>query len=243
MNFLNKMSLKHQIWASLIIMLTLTVSIAVMAFSLIGAIDTELSFGQNLQNKIDTSQSIIAVILVITSLVGVAIASLISRQINNILSDVQTSLQSISNGDFTYQLDETRMGEIGKISGLINNLSAQLNSMVVELQGASTELQNASSSLSSVTQETSHNITQQHSETEQVATAVEEMTATAQEIARNAASAAESAKQADEQSRSGALISTEALGGMFQLINDLNKASEVIQSLQAESNNINVCGI
>jgi len=240
MNFLKKLSLKQQIWSALAIMLTLTLSIAVIFFAIISTVNSELSISTDLQNQINTAQISIVLILVISSVIGAAIAFLISKQIRSVMFDVKTSLQNMSNGDFSYKLDEERIGERRQISVLINQFSAQLNSMIMELQSASNDLQHSSTQLSSVTHEASHNITQQHSETEQVATAVEEMTATAQEIARNAASAAESAKEADNQSRSGALVSTEALGGMFQLMEDLNKASAVIQSLQTESNNINV---
>jgi methyl-accepting chemotaxis protein len=240
MNLLKKLSLKHQIWASLITMLSLTLSIAALSFSLISNISSALSFDEQLQQKVTSQQFYMLLILAVTTIVGVTIAFFISRQISRLLFDIKNSLQNMSNGDFTYQLNEKRIGEVGEISTLINNFSSQLNAMIMELQGATDDLQTASGEMSSVTQETTHNITQQHSETEQVATAVEEMTATAQEIARNTASAAESAKQADEQSRAGALVSTEAMGGMFTLIEDLNKASSVIQKLQAESDNISV---
>lgn len=240
MKHLKKLSLKYQIWASLVVMLTLTLSIAGIFFSLISKISNEISLTEKIQDQINASQLSVVLLLIITALIGIAIAFFISKQINNLLFDVQKSLLNMSNGDFSYQLNESRIGEIGEISSLINQFSNKLNSMIMELQGAFHDLQHASNELSSVTQETSKNIAQQHSETEQVATAVEEMTATAQEIAHNTASAAESAKEANEQAKSGALCSTEAMGGMFHLVNDLNKASEVIKSLKTESDNISV---
>ena len=240
MNLINKMSLKHQIWASLVVMLSLTLSIAAIFFLSINAINSELEISTKLSSQIGSAQTAIVIVLIITTIIGVAIAYFISGQINNLLFDIKNSLQSMSDGDFSYQLNENRIGEIGIISMLINNFSSQLNSMIIQLQGATNDLQSSSGKLSLITLEASQNISQQHSETEQVAAAVGEMTTTAQEIAHNASSAADSAKQADDQARSGALISTEALGGMHQLVGDLNKASAVIQSLQTESNNISV---
>ena len=240
MNFLNTLTFKQQIWSALVIMLTLTFIIGGIFFTTISAINAELNVSASLQSQIFSAQSAISIILVMATIAGVIVAFFISKQIRSMMIDVKTSLQNMASGDFSYRLDENRMGERKQISILMNSFTSQLDSMIQELQNASNDLQNSSSQLSSVTQEASHNITQQHSETEQVAAAVEEMTATAQEIARNAASAAESAKQADEQARSGALVSTNALGGMFQLMEDLNKASDVITSLQSESSNINV---
>jgi methyl-accepting chemotaxis protein len=240
MNFIKKMSIKRQIWAALIIMLGLTLSISTTFFLTINKINADLNLSKDLHNQIYTAQISIILILIVSAAVGVTIAFFISKQINNLLFDVKDSLQKISDGDFSAQLNENRIGEVGEISALINDFSKKLNFMISDLQSATNDLQHASGELFSITKETSSNISQQHSETEQVATAVEEMSATAQEIARNAASAADSAKQADEQAKSGALISTEAMGGMYHLITDLNNASDVIQKLQAESNNINV---
>ena len=240
MNFLNKFTFKYQIWSSLIAMMALALSIAIIFFTCLNSITNELTFSADLQSQINSAQTVVVLILIITGVLGSAIAFFISGQIRSLMVDIKTSLQNIASGDFSYKLNENRKGERGNISSLINTFTGQFNSMVTELKGASDELHHSSTQLSTVTLEASQNISQQHIETEQVAAAVEEMTATAQEIARNASSAADSAKHADDQARSGALISTEALGGMFQLVDDLNKASGVIQSLQTESNNISV---
>ena len=170
MNLIKKMSLKHQIWASLVVMLSLTLSIAAIFFLSINAINSELEISTKLGSQIGSAQTAIVIVLIITTIIGVSIAYFISGQINNLLFDVKNSLQSMSDGDFSYQLNESRIGEIGIISMLINNFSSQLNSMIIQLQGATNDLQSSSGKLSLITLEASQNISQQHSETEQVAT-------------------------------------------------------------------------
>ncbi|MCW9014137.1 MAG: methyl-accepting chemotaxis protein [Gammaproteobacteria bacterium] len=195
---------------------------------------------QQLIKKISNTSVVLITLSLIALIVGVLIALTSSRQVTTITKEIKNSLQRMSAGDFTIQLNENRVGEVGMISAIINNFATQLAAMVKEMQMATDRLQIASTEMSNVTRETSNNIQQQHQETEMVATAVEQMTATAQEIASNASSAADSARQANQQSQDGAYASAEALGGINHLVNDLNNASDVIQNLQAESENISV---
>jgi methyl-accepting chemotaxis protein len=198
---------------------------------------------EELLTKISNTQSLILALLIISIIIGLFVATSNSRQINTLVTEISQSLQSMSEGDFTIQLDDNRVGvgsEINHISKLINNFANKLGALVNQMQTAITDLQGASDEMSTLTVETSNNIMQQHRETEMVATAVEEMSATAHEVAQNAASAAESAGQVNEEAQNGAAISNEARSGMNVLITDLNNASSVIQNLQSESENISV---
>jgi methyl-accepting chemotaxis protein len=154
--------------------------------------------------------------------------------------EVRTSLDRISGGDFSQQLNEDRAGEVGMLSATINRFTTQLKNMISDMQMTISDLQSVSRDMSRVTQLTTENIMQQHRETEQVATATEEMTSTSQEVARNAEIAAASAKQADENARSGSSKSGSAMQGIRRLVQDLEGAAEVVQKLQNDSDNISV---
>lgn len=196
------------------------------------------SLSAELLDEIDTAIVITIIALCTAVLIGIGVAWSNARQINNIVTGVSNSLDQMSNGNFDINLDENQAGETGQIAKVINSFSLQLKDMINDLTNSVSQLERASSDVSSIISESSDNILQQHRETEMVATAVEEMTATAQEVANSAATAASSAKQANELAGSGALISTEALGGIEHLVKDLDNASNVIQNLKNESNNI-----
>ncbi len=189
-----------------------------------------------------TQQTIvfIFVVLLFAISIGLFVAYTNTRQINTIVTEVSTSLENISTGDFSLILNEDRIGEVGILSAIINRFTNQLSNMIQDMQSAITDLQHASEDMSAVTHETTENIIQQHRETEQVATAAEQMTATSQEVARNAASASQSVKQADDEAKSGALKSNTAFNGIKHLVNDLDNAAEVIQNLQNDTNNISM---
>lgn len=202
--------------------------------------ETTSGLSGQLLTRINSSIYITLTVLISAIAIGLTIAWSSARQISNIVNEVAESLSSLSQGNFNIQLNENRAGETGQIASIINNFSKQLQDLINRLVQSVNNLQNASAQMSSNISETSNNILQQHRETEMVATAVEEMTATAQEVANSAATAANSAKHATDLSSSGAYASTVALGGINHLVDDLNKASLVIQSLKNESNNIGV---
>ncbi len=201
---------------------------------------TALSLSQGLLNKINTAITITIITLCSAILIGVGIAWSNVRQINNIVSEVSTSLNQMSHGDFDINLNESQAGETGQVAAIINKFSRQLKNMINNLSTSVNQLEMASTDMSSIIAESSENILQQHRETEMVATAVEEMTATAQEVASSAATAASSSKQANDLALAGAKSSTKAHGGITRLVSDLDSASGVIQNLKNESNNISV---
>jgi len=198
------------------------------------------TLSDNLLSKIKNSLTISFIVVTAAFLIGIGIAWSSIKQISNIVDEVSESLSLLSRGEFNIKLNENRAGETGKIAATVNAFSIQLQKMINNLVNSVSNLHSASDKMSTIVADTSNNILQQHRETEMVATAVEQMSATAQEVASGAATAASSAKQAKDLASSGALFSTEALGGINHLVNDLQKASDVIQNLRNESNNISV---
>ena len=79
---------------------------------------------------------------------------------------------------------------------------------------------------------------QQQAEIDSIASAMDEMTSTVQEVARSAAEASRAADNADHDAKSGALVATEALGGIDALLGEVDSAAQVIRNLEKESENI-----
>lgn len=236
MKHLKNLSIKHQVLAGFASVILLSVITTLTALFQLNSMQENT----NITEIIQQTQVILISLTVITIVAGILAAIINTKQICDIVGAVNESISKMSSGDFNVSLDDSRRGEVGKVSSSMNAFSTQLRSMVNEMQSAVQDLEHASSEMSIATNETSSYIQQQHQETEQVATAVEEMAATAQEVASNAAAAAESAKQADTEARKGALASTEAMGGMNNLVADLNRSSDVITNLKNESENIGV---
>jgi len=82
------------------------------------------------------------------------------------------------------------------------------------------------------------NISQQNQELEMVATAVNEMTSAIQEVAQNTGNAAQAAQDATKMSQQGALTITDAMGIIDSLDTHVLTASDSINQLKKDSENI-----
>jgi methyl-accepting chemotaxis protein len=145
---------------------------------------------------------------------------------------------AVSNGDISKHCDMESHDLIGDIVKSFNEMAQNLRGMIGEITGSTAQLAAAAEELTAITENTSHGIRQQQAEIDQVATAVNEMVATVQEVARNAEQAAHAAQNADQSAKSGALVATEAMGGIDVLVNEVEKSAAVIHELEAESENI-----
>ncbi len=190
--------------------------------------------------KTENTLSQISVVLIIALLTGFITAKITCKQINAVVLEINGILKNILKGDFSLQMNEDRAGDIGRLAQTVNQFSKKLKSIIDEIQSSISELYSTTDNLTSVTQETTQNIMQQNKETELVSTAAEEMSLTSQDVAKNISVASESAKHADINAQSGADKSNAALKGMKHLTQNLDNSAQVIQSLQADTNNISM---
>ncbi|WP_371856797.1 methyl-accepting chemotaxis protein [Pseudomonas sp. Irchel 3A5] len=120
----------------------------------------------------------------------------------------------------------------------MQQMGAGLSGIVRGLQAGIDQLASSAHSLSAVTEQTNREVSHQQEETEQVATAMNQMTATVHDVARNAEEAALAAQSADEQVDSGQAVVRQSLQRIEQLASSSASASDSIQSLSAEIQNI-----
>jgi methyl-accepting chemotaxis protein len=169
---------------------------------------------------------------------GIFVYAMVNVILLSKLKNISVVAVAISNGDISRQCDIKSDDVIGDIVKSFNEMAQNLRGMIGEITGSTAQLASAAEQLTTITENTSHGIRQQQAEIDQVATAVNEMVATVQEVARNAEQAAHAAQNADQSAKSGALVATEAMGGIDALVNEVEKSAGVIHELEAESENI-----
>ncbi len=142
------------------------------------------------------------------------------------------------NGDLTRRLPVTNQDEVSQLCGAVNQFIAQLQEMVGKIVGEVEELAQQVDVLRQAGSDmTSHSDTQRM-ETTQVAAAMNQMTATVQEVAHHAGSAAEAALKADDESRNGRVIVDDTKQAIDALAQEIEHASEVINTVESDSENI-----
>ena len=169
---------------------------------------------------------------------GSAIYWLVHAVLLKRLKRISEIANAISQNDISHVCEMQSDDMIGDIVGAFNQMAANLRNMIGKISGATTQLAAAAEETSSITEETSRGVQAQQAEIDSIASAMNEMTATVQEVARKAADASSAADKADREAKSGALVATEAIGGIDSLVAEVNSASSVIRNLEQESENI-----
>ncbi len=159
----------------------------------------------------------------------------IMRPINNLRTTIEEVERS---SDLGKRIEIDSEDEIGIMSRAFNRMLEKLGESFRSIRESTNKLVATAAQVAAVTEETSVGIQHQQSETDMVATAMNEMAATVQEVARNAAAAAEATRRADQAARDGALVATEALGGIDALVSRVEGAAAAIQRLEAETGTI-----
>ena len=193
---------------------------------------------QAMQARIKQSMLLISASSVLALLVGLLAAWGITRLIVAPLRSVIAVAQRIAAGDLTAMAPVTRRDEMGQLMQAMAQMGEDLSRMVSGLQVGIEQLAGAAQSLSAVTEQTHREVSSQKEETEQVATAMNQMTATVHDVARNAEQAAQAAQTADDKVEGGQQVVRQSLQRIEQLAGSATVASNSIESLSAQIQNI-----
>jgi len=164
---------------------------------------------------------------------------LLRRVVTNPLNRLRATVEAIEqDSDLTRTIDIHKQDEIGAVASALNSMLGRFHSSIQEVYGSTHKLATVAERLAAVSEETVRAIFEQRNQTDQVATAMNEMSATVQEVASHAASTAETSGQANDDARSGAYVSTEALGAIDALTREMERAANVVAKLEEDSGNI-----
>ncbi len=169
---------------------------------------------------------------------GLAIYGLVHVMLLKRLKRIAEIANAISHNDISQTCEMRSADLIGEIIDAFNHMAANLRNMIGQITGVTTQLAAAAEQTSTITDETSRGVKAQQLEIDSIASAMNEMTGTVQEVARNAADASNAAQSADSEAKSGALVATEAIGGIEALVSEVDSAAQVIRNLEKESENI-----
>lgn len=207
-------------------------------WSLILVMDKETLFApvrSQLISQVIISFIILAVILIIMSL-------LLKVMLEN-LSTITKSLDEIANGngDLTIRLEVKSGDEIGQLATSFNRFVEQLYGIISRLSATSKDLLSEAGGVSKVSGQQNERLQRHQSEIHMVATAVTEMASATQEISTNAEQTAYSARDCVsitekgrkevEKSQHSTENLAEEVGRASQIIGDLNKHVQSINSI------------
>lgn len=173
-----------------------------------------------------------AIVLILLSLVIVGNINAPLQKLHLVMSEVQRE------GDLSLRVDVNQQDEIGSMALSFNSMLSSLQKVMNEVKGVASRVDESSISLSAITEQTREGMHQQKQQTEQAATAMHQMSATVQEVAQNTSLAANAAQKANTESINGKQVVLATMDSISQLASEVEKAADVIQSLEGDAKNI-----
>ena len=140
--------------------------------------------------------------------------------------------------DLTQRLTVYSSDEIGQLSVAFNTMLSNFSSSLGQVFDTSHQLGYATSQISTVSQQTTHAAKQQHLETEAVLHAIHELESSVELVRSGANDAALASVAADNQATEGASTTKNAISGIFELVSEIERASEVIKRLDEKSKGV-----
>lgn len=225
---------------------TLLTSLQPAASALDGTLERmlalQVTIAEQEYQKAEQSYSRTLIINIATTLVALAVLTLLSWSIIHGISAAVASLERASTrlaeGDLTARTHDQSNDELGRISQAFDQMAERFQQTINQVAGSSNQLAAAAEETSAISVQTGDGVRQQQHEVEQVATAMHEMTTTVQDVARNAADAAESSRQADQEAQQGRQLATRTIDAIQSLAEEVERAAQVIQRLEQDSENI-----
>jgi methyl-accepting chemotaxis protein len=193
-------------------------------------------FGAN----IEVSRNIVSAVVMVSLLVVVGGALLITRLISRPLREVIDVMEDIAegDGDLTKRLSDQGHDELAQLGSAFNRFVDKLQGIIQEVNSTMRQFDQLVVRSNEIADQTRIGIESQTLESDQVATAVTELSASAQEIAASGAQAADAAKQAEDQAFSGKQVVSASLLEFEQLAQNVIDTVGRIQKLSADSENV-----
>ncbi|MFY8350244.1 methyl-accepting chemotaxis protein [Pseudoalteromonas sp. SSM20] len=176
--------------------------------------------------------------MVIATIIAIVIAFLTVQRITKPLSEINSVLDNVAQGDMTKRLDDSNQDEFGELATSLNRVTDNLRNLIQGIISRSTQLAAASEQTSAVTAESSQAIESQRAQVEQAATATTEMSSTSQSVTQSAEDALHEIKQADSEAERVKTISSNNKLTIEQLASEVAGAAQVINKLHQDSASI-----
>ena len=193
---------------------------------------------QQASSGVNNAITWIFVVVIISILLSVIIATVTVRRIVKPLAEVNTMLGIVASGDLTKTLDASAKDEFGELARNVNKVVSNLQKLIQGIISRSTQLAAASEQTSAITVQTTQAIREQKSQVTQAATATTEMSSTSQGVLQSSNDALAEIKNADKEAERVKGISLDNKSTIIQLSKEVDQASVVINKLHKDSASI-----
>lgn len=207
--------------------------------TVLGAVRVSFSLA-SLDAQINRDLVIASAISLVMFAGGLLLVNMLMRKIVvNPLVTMRDTVNAIAGqSDLRQRLQIDSGDEIGQVSESFNTMLANFAGSLGQVSSVSQQLASATNQISGVARQTSQAATQQRSETETVIQAIHELENSVQDVRGGATGAAQASVEADQEAAQGAATTKNAINGINELVNEIDRAAEVIKRLDQKSNGV-----
>ncbi|MGL5770387.1 MAG: methyl-accepting chemotaxis protein, partial [Plesiomonas shigelloides] len=187
------------------------------------------------------SMSLLRLVLVtLFSVVGVALAWLVSSQLTQQLQQLLATAHKISSKNLAEPHIDKSRNELGMLAREIEQMRLNLHHIITDIATSTSQLSSAAEEVSAVSLQSNSGMQNQQDQLGQLATAMNQMQSTANDMSRNAEEAANAVKNAASEAESGRNIIKATIETIEQVSVDVQQAGQVVHELEQESSRIGV---
>ena len=197
-----------------------------------------LATNQEATDQYSSAFNLVVGLLLITTLMTVLFAWLLTRSITAPISQALEAAEEIAEGNLTRPIKVDGNDEAGRLLAAMAKMQEKLRDTLQRISGSATQLASAAEELNVVTDESARGLTRQNNEIEQAATAVNEMTSAVEEVARNAVSTSEASRNATTSAGDGRDLVQETVSAIERMSADVQSTATLIGDLANESRDI-----
>ena len=197
-----------------------------------------LATNQEATDQYSSAFNLVVGLLLITTLMTVLFAWLLTRSITAPISQALEAAEEIAEGNLTRPIKVDGNDEAGRLLAAMAKMQEKLRDTLQRISGSATQLASAAEELNVVTDESARGLTRQNNEIEQAATAVNEMTSAVEEVARNAVSTSEASRNATTAAGDGRDLVQETVSAIERMSGDVQATATLIGELANESRDI-----
>lgn len=207
----------------------------------IDEVDRELAV---IEDAVYGSRNHLVTLLIVSCIllgaVSFVIGLLVRRSITRPLDEVNSSIKKLAqgNGDLTRKVAVDDQFEIGTLADNVNQLLANLHQMMCMIRDVTKDIEQETTHLDGRASDLNVIAEEQQSNTDQIATAVTELSHSSQNVTQHASAAAEAAQQAEQQSELADKTVDETVSSMYQLAEEISRASSVVQRVGGDVDGI-----
>ena len=203
------------------------------------------AFTQAIEESNSAAHNVIStgiIVGVVTSILLFATAIPVTNGIKGSIVQVVNSLKDIAqeDGDLTVRIEARSEDEIGELVKWFNQFMEKLQGVVKDIVNSSIPLSELAQNLHQLTDDTNRTIDIQQTSASQAKDSVQAMNQSVENVAQSAAEAANAARDASGAAIDGQQVVDSTVNSIQQLATNVAETAEVIQRLEADSNQVGV---